>query len=933
MAKGSNLIVLDGRAPDAPATFTWLPEVGEKRNAFVLFRLDFELSELPATANLHLFADTRYRLRLDGKFIASGPARFVTQFPEYDSFDLLAHLAPGHHCLTVEVNFFGASSYQTMPDGKPGFIAWGGAGEVDFATPGGWQARPCEAWDGDTALLSFAQNPIELCDTRLLPESWFLPGKLDPAGWSAPTPVADQSAPWGKLTPTTAPQTSYPLTEPERILAAGPLVSVERIVGFRMPEPQDRYGPVQRDKERGPYRAFVTYLHSPRAQEVTLGLFWGDFFLNGEPLEWKLCGGNRAEATAQLREGWNTLAGSLEFLSSPERWDLLLGLPLDAGLSIHARPDTTEPHVFALAPLLPREESLACIANGRPNAEVSWRYHDGDPTKLTPARAMSWARLANRALRDLPYADLSQHNHASGAHVWNFRFPAEYLGHVTVEVEGPAGTTVDFGYDEWLREDGLIDLYRTNPFVNTVERFVLRGGRQTLEAFHHRGGRYLQVMVRPPAGDPSPVTLHGVCVRETRTILLQHGTFRCSDDLLNTAWQFSLNTLIGSCEDGYADSPWRERGTYVGDFCVNQQMHRLISIDLAAAARALRVFAQAQRPDGQIPGVAPAWLRGPHEDFALIWILALRDHWRLTGDTSVAAYCWPNLERLLASETWQPHDSGLWDATGMRVFVDWGCLREEKQTRANTCLNAFRIAALEATAQLAEALGKTAIAAARREEATRVRQIFAQTLWDAPNQRYSAGIDPEGGQLSTTPAVHGNALAWAFRIGSQEQLAATEAYVLDCLKKNFQQGSSEGQGSGHIELYFFSYLLGELAERGHAAFAEALIRETWGPLVADGFGTLPECFSRHAAGFGSRCHSWSGAPAIYASRYILGLREITPGDTSRYRFDPRPSDAITRAEGTFPHPNGPIRVKWHRNGSGKIEAQLEAPEGVEIVQG
>ncbi|MEI7535186.1 MAG: hypothetical protein WCK57_12530, partial [Verrucomicrobiae bacterium] len=114
--------------------FSWAKDLPPGRNQFVSFERRFVCSATtPAT--LHLFADTRYRLYVNGEFVAYGPGCFVTAHPEYDTNDLTPLLRAGENLLRVEVNYYGCSSFQTMPDGMPGFIAAGGTadGRVDFA--------------------------------------------------------------------------------------------------------------------------------------------------------------------------------------------------------------------------------------------------------------------------------------------------------------------------------------------------------------------------------------------------------------------------------------------------------------------------------------------------------------------------------------------------------------------------------------------------------------------------------------------------------------------------------------------------------------------------------------------------------------------------------------------------------------------------------
>ena len=181
--------------PFALSSFCWIEGYPPGRNQFVSFDCKFQLDQIGA-AMLHLFADSRYRLWVNETFVAYGPGRFVTASPEYDSHDLTEFLRWGENLIRVEVNFYGCSSFQTMPDGCQGFIADGGVveTEVSFSTPGIWKARIHRAWDAQAPLFSFAQNPAEICDTRILSEEMSVPATLP----SRPLPAT--SIPWQSLT-------------------------------------------------------------------------------------------------------------------------------------------------------------------------------------------------------------------------------------------------------------------------------------------------------------------------------------------------------------------------------------------------------------------------------------------------------------------------------------------------------------------------------------------------------------------------------------------------------------------------------------------------------------------------------------------------------------------------------------------------------------
>lgn len=144
--------------------FVWCDTAGTGRNVFVLFRRSLNLAGVPSKhmrqAMLHLFADTRYRLWVNGEVVAYGPARFLPTHPEYDSVDIRPWLRRGPNAVVVEANSFGESSNDSMPS-VGGFVAWGKVqtdrGAIGLGTPGEWKMCRCDAWDADAPLYSFSQ--------------------------------------------------------------------------------------------------------------------------------------------------------------------------------------------------------------------------------------------------------------------------------------------------------------------------------------------------------------------------------------------------------------------------------------------------------------------------------------------------------------------------------------------------------------------------------------------------------------------------------------------------------------------------------------------------------------------------------------------------------------------------------------------------------
>ena len=71
--------------------------------ASVGFRKEITLSGTPASATLHVFADTRYMLWINGTYVARGPNRFDPKRPEYDTLNVGNYLNKGENMLAVLV--------------------------------------------------------------------------------------------------------------------------------------------------------------------------------------------------------------------------------------------------------------------------------------------------------------------------------------------------------------------------------------------------------------------------------------------------------------------------------------------------------------------------------------------------------------------------------------------------------------------------------------------------------------------------------------------------------------------------------------------------------------------------------------------------------------------------------------------------------------
>ena len=569
---------------------------------------------------------------------------------------------------------------------------------MSLDTPGGWLVAPAAGLRDDAEMYSFAIGPVEVRDTRAEPEAFREPTVL--AG-GLPPPRTVPVAGGGWLGP--------------RVVGVLPLAEDERRVGFVSVTPNDVGGRI----------AYELRLHAETPTRTALLTHWGPHFLNGEELRSAAdpLGGNRLRAEVDLPAGPSLLRGEPEQVQP--RTPVLLGWPRSAGLRIES---------FRFRP---------------PGG--TWVDVDSEELPPAPGRWMAWDRVRE----DAAGTSLSFPVVLAGPTAIVLDHGREFLGHTRIDVEATAGTVVDVAHEEALRADSQLHFFRTNPLATGGDRFVCRGGRQTLETFLPRGGRWTQVTVRGPA------VLHAVNTRDANAAQEVVGRVDTGDDLLDWAWATGVETLRACTEDVFCDSPWRERGLYLGDAYVQSLTGLCVSADASVPRRALRLFAASQRADGRFPCVTPGWLGLPHADFDLLYAVWLRDVWARTGDLANVRDCLPAARRALASPAWtrSPH-SILWDATEAdRLFIDWGCVEAARTMPENAVLGMLRVRAAECVAELSAAIGDDPAPAAA--EATAVRDALHDRLWRG--DRFAGGTD--------RPAVlHANVLALAFGIGDPEAL-------------------------------------------------------------------------------------------------------------------------------------------------------------------
>jgi alpha-L-rhamnosidase len=912
------------------AKYIWIDPTGAGFNRWGLFRTTFTLAGQPAGGTIHLFADTRYRLVINGEVVCHGPARFFPARPEYDTVDISPFLRAGKNVIAVTVNSYGCVSFHSHVS-VGGLIAWGeacdeGGGVAAFATDESWRAMASPGHRSDMPSMSFALNPAEYLDARALPDGWDEPS-FDASSWPAAVPHADPGH-WGPLHERSIPLLDEREVFPRRRLGAWAARAnpAEEVHSFFV------LCPGGGSLHTRAAVAVMTWLHSPRRQQVTLGAWWGKYFLNGRPLEVVVRHDDhlRQDFATTLEEGWNLL----EVRESVGQgwWDFHLALPRSAGLTIGADKDPALPNVFLIGgPWVGQQFEAA----GKLPAPL------GDPAAL-PAELGPWLRWPRGKHADTPCRERAWRTFERLDHggellvdvpalaekvgddtlVLLYDFASEVLGRPLLDFSAAAGTIVDVTYTERLKDDGTSDVHN-RFFQDMAERYVAREGRQRWQTFHPRGCRYMEVLVR---GDLAAFQLHGVSLTRASYPVQRRGDFECSDPLLNEIWRLGRSTLHACMEDAYLDCPMRERGLYSGDFFVQFYSNLATFGDTKLFRRCLEVFLTGQGPDGMVPGNAhglpPGAIASGGGDYAAIIVQAAWHYWARTGDTAFLTEWREPLGKLIDGLDHARRRHVLMDAATNGAYID---LCRMDGGGVNCALNCFLQRALHDGAMIFAVLDEGERAEGYAAKADELAEAIRESFWD---ERRGVFTDRRAGDVpAPEPSVPANALPLLYDIATPEQAQRATPWLAEAMRNNFRVRDPQHNTDCNVTSYFSFYALGALYRVGATAEAEEFMRSCWGHMLDHGAWTCWEYFI-HGEG-ASLCHAWSSAPTHYLSSRVLGVTFPEPGNVNVVRIWPYPG-SLQWAAGTYPHPAGDIHVSWAVR-AGEVMVDCDAPEGVEVI--
>ena len=203
---------------DWKAKWIWHKGESAPRNLYWCVRKVFELPAGFSGTGLHITADSRYTVWVNGHYLGHGPVRGFTRRWRYDTHDIASYVAPGKNVIAVLVHHFGCSTFQHL-HARGGLLAQiESDGDVIAATDSTWRGLPHPSYSRRTPRLSLQQGWAEHFDMRWEPIGWTL-ADFDDSQWENSVVVGDAGCdPWTELLPRDIPFLTQEALYPARLM-------------------------------------------------------------------------------------------------------------------------------------------------------------------------------------------------------------------------------------------------------------------------------------------------------------------------------------------------------------------------------------------------------------------------------------------------------------------------------------------------------------------------------------------------------------------------------------------------------------------------------------------------------------------------------------------------------------------------------------------
>jgi alpha-L-rhamnosidase len=489
-------------------------------------------------------------------------------------------------------------------------------------------------------------------------------------------------------------------------------------------------------------------------------------------------------------------------------------------------------------------------------------------------------------------------------------FGTNFTGFIGASVTCSKPSRIVFAFDEILSDKGDVDFLRLNC-VNIVT-YSLEPGTYAVESFEPYTLRYLKAAVMEGA-----CVVSNLYIRPYANPTAGNAKFNSPDERLNRLFIAGAETFGQNAVDIFMDCPSRERAGWLCDSFFTSRGAKDLSGTTTVEKNFFENFLLPDHFEHLPEGMLPMCYPSDHNDgifipnWAMWFVLQMEEYSARSGDHEMVEALKPKVLALLKYFEGFKNEDGLLEKLDKWVFVEWSRANDFVQD-VNYPSNMLYAAALAATGRMYSMPDLIA-------QADQVRETVLKQSYNG--EFFVDNALRKDGKLEVTKNTTEVCQYFAFYFN----LATPESHPELWRKLRDEFGPKRGETKAYPNVFKANSFIGNMLRfeiLSRYGRSQQILDESISYLLymADRTGTLWENDTPSA----SCDHGFASHIVHTLYRDVLGVYSLdTVNKLATLRF----SDVtLPKCEGALPTPDGPVSLKWRRDGD-TIFYSFSAPEG------
>lgn len=488
---------------------------------------------------------------------------------------------------------------------------------------------------------------------------------------------------------------------------------------------------------------------------------------------------------------------------------------------------------------------------------------------------------------------------------------------------GNAGDTIHMYGGFVLNTDGTVST-KFDQQANLNFYFIHNGDISVFNPYVYLGLRYLQVN-----NSPNALTIDNVSfVCRHFELDPSRSDFSSSNPMLNNVWNLMCHSLIAGSQEGFVDTPTREKGSFLGDGWSEAVPAMSVMGDRTMNFRVLREFIDSQDqywPDGRLNAVYPN-VDGARDipDYTQSYLVWVWDYYMQTGNIEFLKTNYPKLKKIADYVDQYKNDTtglihNLEGGKGPYLYgiIDWPASMRygyDMAVESRTVIDAYAYIDFEIISKIAELLGNTAEKDIYSSKANDIKAAINAKLINE-NGVYIDGLNRDKTQ-SKHVSQHSNVFPMAMGIVPQENTKQVVAEI-----------KNRKMNVGMVSLRWLPEALGQADEGAHLIDLYTNTEwDGWAKTISLGGTVTWESWDANITNE-SMSHPWGAVGLLAMQQYILGIKPLKP---QHELIQIKPLDfgnRLSYAKGRYPTDRGDIIVDWYKTNT-NFTMNMTIPDNV-----